>query len=74
VFVPGYGFLGAMLPACWPKHPLCLYELDWLSELWAVLYLNEKRSGGTLAGQAEFTTRILPKACEQMQREAKTAE
>lgn len=40
VYQPGYGRLAAMLPACWEQHPLCLYVLDWLSELWSVLYLS----------------------------------
>ena len=39
VYRPSYGQLAALLPACWEEHPLCLYILDWLSELWSVLYL-----------------------------------
>src|SRR5690349_14563321 len=33
VYRPSYGHLAARLPACWPEHPLCLFMLDWLSEL-----------------------------------------
>ena len=40
IYRPGYGKLAAALPPCWEHHPLCLYALDWLSELWSVLYLD----------------------------------
>ena len=33
VYRPGYGHLSASLGDCWEQHPLCLYVLDWLSEL-----------------------------------------
>jgi hypothetical protein len=71
VYIPGYGHLAAALPACWAEHDLCLYILDWLIELWSVLYVatDEERTKGTLAGQAEFQTRILPAAVQQMERE-----
>jgi hypothetical protein len=72
VFVPGYGYLAEHLPPCWDQHPLCWYVLDWLSELWSVLYLTEERSAGSLAGQAEFTTRLLPAAVDQMGADAKS--
>jgi hypothetical protein len=70
VYRPGYGKPAAMLPPCWEHHSLCLYMLDWLSELWSVLYLRPQRSGGTLAAQAEWQTRLLPAAAEQMAYEA----
>jgi hypothetical protein len=70
VYVPGYGHLAAALPACWAEHPLCLYSLDVLSELWMVLYLTPRRSPGSLAGQAEWQTRILPLYVSQMAAEA----
>lgn len=66
IYRPGYGQLAAMLPACWEQHPLCLYLLDWLSELWSVLYLSLRRDGRTLAAQGEWQTRLLPAAAEQM--------
>jgi hypothetical protein len=66
VYRPGYGKLAATLPPCWEHHPLCLYILDWLSELWSVLYLAPRRNGGTLAAQGEWQTRLLPAAAEQM--------
>jgi hypothetical protein len=71
VYLPGYGHLAAALPACWAEHDLCLYVLDWLIELWSVLFAatGEKRTKGVLAGQAEFQTRILPAAVAQMERE-----
>jgi hypothetical protein len=66
IYRPGYGQLAATLPPCWEHHPLCLYILDWLSELWSVLYLAPSRNGGTLAAQGEWQTRLLPAAAEQM--------
>jgi hypothetical protein len=69
VYLPGYGHLSATLGGCWEQHPLCLYTLDWLSELWSVLYLQPRRTTGTLAGQAEWQTRLLTAAAEQMTRE-----
>jgi len=62
VYQPGYGHVAASLGACWEQHPLCLYALDWLSELWSVLYLQPRRTTGTLAGQAEWQTRLLTAA------------
>src|SRR6266702_6236447 len=46
VYLPGYGHLSASLGGCWEQHPLCLYTLDWLSELWSVLYLQPRRTTG----------------------------
>ena len=69
VYRPGYGHLAAALPACWELHPLCLYTLDWLSELWSALYLSPERAVSTLGGQAEWQTRLLPAAASQMARE-----
>ena len=56
---------------CWEQHPLCLYILDWLSELWSVLYLAPARTQGTLAGQAEWHTRLLAAAAGQLARETR---
>jgi hypothetical protein len=70
VYRPGYGHLSAALPPCWEHHPLCLYTLDWLSELWSALYISAERSAGTLAAQAEWQTRLLPAAAAQMARDA----
>jgi len=74
VYLPGYGHLSATLGGCWEQHPLCLYTLDWLSELWSVLYLQPRRTTGTLAGQAEWQTRLLTAAVEQMTRETSRCE
>jgi hypothetical protein len=71
VYRPGYGHLAASLGDCWEQHPLCLYVLDWLSELWSVLYLAPARTPGTLAGQAEWHTRLLTAAAEQLARETR---
>jgi hypothetical protein len=71
VFRPGYGHLAAGLGECWEQHPLCLYVLDWLSELWSVLYLAQARTAGTLAGQAEWHARLLTAAAEQLARETR---
>lgn len=70
IYRPGYGQLAAILPACWERHPACLYTLDWLSELWSLLYLAPGRDALTLAAQAEWHTRLLPAAANQMAIEA----
>ena len=69
VYRPGYGHLAAGLGECWDQHPLCLYILDWLSELWSVLYLTPARTQASLAGQAEWHTRLLAAAAGQLARE-----
>ena len=74
IYVPGYGRLAAMLAPCWAQHPLCLYMLDWLAELWSVLYLSPRRTGGSLAAQGEWQTRLLPAAAEQMYMETSDCE
>jgi hypothetical protein len=66
IYRPGYSHLAAALPPCWDQHPLCLYTLDWLSELWSALYLDPHRTTATLAAQAEWQTRLLPAAADQM--------
>ena len=48
---------------------LCLFVLDWLSELHASLYLQPRRTPPMLSGQAEWQTRYLPAAAELMHRE-----
>jgi hypothetical protein len=74
VYRPGYGHLAASLGGCWEQHPLCLYALDWLSELWSVFYLQPRRTASTLAGQAEWQTRLLTAAAEQMAAETTRCE
>jgi hypothetical protein len=74
VYRPGYGHLAASLGGCWEQHPLCLYALDWLSELWSALYLQPRRTAGTLAGQAEWQTRLLTAAAGQMAAETSRCE
>jgi hypothetical protein len=66
IYRPGYGHLAATLGSCWEQHPLCLYGLDWLMELWSVLYLPPDRTTPALASQAEWQTRLLPALAEQM--------
>ena len=70
IYLPGYGQLAATLPPCWEHHPVCLYTLDWLSELWSLLYLAPQRDSRILAAQAEWHTRLLPAAAGQMASEA----
>jgi hypothetical protein len=70
IYRPGYGRLATALPACWREHPVCLYALDWLSELWSVFYLATERTAAGLAAQAEWQTRLLPAAAELMTVEA----
>jgi hypothetical protein len=69
VYRPSYGYLAETLGQCWEQHPLALFTIEWLSELWSVLYLQPKRGGGQLTSQAEWQTRLLPAAAEQLQRE-----
>jgi hypothetical protein len=71
VYIPGYGHLAAQLAPCWPSHALCIHGLDWLSELWSVLYMQPDRSAGVLSAMAEFQTRILPAIASQMATEQK---
>jgi len=71
VYRPGYGHLAADLDDCWDQHPLCLYVLDWLSELWSVLYLQPRRTPAALAGQAEWHTRLLAAAAGQLAAETR---
>jgi len=66
VYQPAYGHLAASLPLCWEGHPLCLYTLDWLSELWSALYLSAQRPANALAARAEWQLRLLPAAASQM--------
>jgi hypothetical protein len=69
VYRPGYGQLAVTLGACWEQHPLCLYGLDVLSELWSVLYLQASRSPAMLSAQAEYQARIAPAIAEQLMTE-----
>jgi hypothetical protein len=66
VYRPGYGHLAAALGPCWEQHPLCLYGLDWLMELWSILHLTSTRGAAVLASQAEWQTRLLPALAEQL--------
>jgi hypothetical protein len=65
VYRPGYG----QLAPCWDQHPLCLYGLDVLSELWSVLYLQASRSPAVLSAQAEYQARIVPAIAGQLMTE-----
>jgi hypothetical protein len=69
VYRPGYGHLAAKLGPCWERHDLCLYLLDWLSEMHTFLYQPGDRGWGLLAGQADWHTRFLPVAVAQMDEE-----
>jgi hypothetical protein len=69
VYRTGYGHLAATLGTCWDQHPLCLYGLDWLMELWSALYLAGDRDPATLVSQAEWQARLLPALAAQMHAE-----
>lgn len=66
VYRPSYGHLAARLALCWREHPFCLFTLDWLAELWSVLYLQPRRTTPMLTGQAEWQGRLLPAAADAM--------
>lgn len=66
IYRPCYGHLAAVLGPCWEQHPLCVYGLDWLMELWTALYLTPERKASTLPSQAEWQTRLLPAIAEQL--------
>jgi hypothetical protein len=66
VYRPGYGQLAATLGPCWEQHPLCLYGLDLLAELWSLLYLQPDRTADVISAQAEFQARIVPAIAEQL--------
>ena len=66
VYRPGYGQLAATLGPCWEQHPLCLYGLDLLAELWSLLYLQPGRTPAVVSAQAEFQARIVPAIAEQL--------
>jgi hypothetical protein len=70
VYRPGYGQLAALLGPCWDQHPLCLYGIDILAELWSVLYLTT-RTPAILSAQAEYQARILPALADQMAAETR---
>lgn len=74
IYRPGYGHLAAALGTCWDQHPLCLYGLDWLMELWSVLYVAAERETPILASQAEWQTRLLPALAEQLHLETTRCE
>lgn len=69
VYERSYGHIAAMLAGCWREHDLCLFVLDFVSELHSLLYLRSARSARTLADQAELTLRILPAAADLMRAE-----
>jgi hypothetical protein len=74
IYRPHYGHLAGKLADCWDQHLLCLIELDWLSELWQVLYIRASRTAGVLSSQAEFGTRIVPAVAEQLAAETTACE
>jgi hypothetical protein len=66
VYRPCYPQFAHDLGPCWAEHPLCLFFLDWLSELHKVLYLRDDRTAGQLTTAAEWHIRFLPAARELM--------
>jgi hypothetical protein len=71
VYRPSYGHLAGTLGSCWDQHPLCLFGLDWLMELWSALHLTPERDTSCLASQAEWQIRLLPALAEQMHLETR---
>ena len=69
VYVKSCGHLAHTLAPCWAEHNLCLFVLDFLSELHSVLYLQTSRSPRTLSVQAELHLRIIPEAADLMKAE-----
>ena len=69
VLRPGYGHLAKKLGPCWEQHDLCLYTLDWLSEMHRLIYQPGEREWGILATQADWQTRFLPAALAQLDEE-----
>ena len=65
VYRPVFGYLGAMLGACWDRHPLCLAYLDTLHEAWCLLYLPA-RDPKMVFAQLDWLTRPLLQAAEVM--------
>jgi len=59
VLRPGYGHLAAQVGPCWDQHDLCLYQLAWLSEMHAVIFLAPERP---LSAEADWHARLLPAA------------
>jgi hypothetical protein len=74
VFRPGYGHLAAGLGHCWEQHDLCLYLLDWLSQMHGFLYQPGERGWGMLAGQADWHTRYLVPVVAQLQEETQACD
>jgi hypothetical protein len=66
IYLPGFGHLAAMLPDCWTGHPLCLYSVEAISEMFLLLEMAPRRSAGTLAGLIELLLRTVPAAARQM--------
>lgn len=66
VYVPGYGLLADQLAPCWEAHDAVLYQLDWLAELFGVLYLRDSRDRDVLVAEAEYQARLLPQAASLM--------
>jgi hypothetical protein len=69
IYLPNYGHISQGLRPCWPRHLFCLVTLDWLSELWAVLHMQPRRSARDLGVSAQFHTQVLPEAATQLARE-----
>jgi hypothetical protein len=61
-----FGRVAKNLGECWEEHPHCLITLDWLCELWSVMFLQPSRTAREVGEQAEFATRILPAAIQQL--------
>ena len=65
-----FGYLAAMLPGCWDRHPLCLACLDVLHEAWCLLYIPP-RDPKMVFAQLDWLTRPLLQAAESMAAETR---
>jgi hypothetical protein len=71
IYRPTFETIAARLPQCWEEHPLCLTVLDVMAELHKVLYLQPVRTTGSLSGQAELLSRLMPTLAKLMTDECK---
>jgi hypothetical protein len=58
-----------LMPCTWTQHRHVWTILDTTSELWATLWLSERRTPQIVSAQAEFTLRIWPGLLEIIVRE-----
>jgi hypothetical protein len=70
VYRPVFGYLAALLPPCWDRHPLCLAYVDTVHEAWCLLYIPP-RDPKMVFAQLDWLTRPLLQAAEVMAAETR---